>query len=165
MEIRHEQTGDEVAIHELTAKAFEPIEYSDGSEPVIIQRLRTDGELFLSLVAILENEIVGHIAFSKVAIGGEDNHWFGLGPIYVAIERQGIGIGGKLINQGLAEIKSSGARGCVLIGDPAYYRRFGFKSDERVTYGEVPHEYVQWFSLDGSLPNGEIEYRPAFGGQ
>lgn len=164
MEIRCEKSGDEVAINELTAKAFEPIEYSDGSEPAIIRKLRADGDLSLSLVAVSANKIVGHIAFSKVVIDGVDSHWFGLGPVSVAIEHQGTGIGSKLINQGLDEIKDSGARVCVLIGDPAYYSRFGFKNDGRVTYGEVPQEFVLWLSLNGSTPNGEIKYRPAFGG-
>jgi putative acetyltransferase len=164
MKIRHETSGDETAIHHLTAKAFEPMEYSDGSEPAIIDRLRADGDLELSLVAIVENEIVGHIAFSKVTIGGSDNNWFGLGPVSVAIDRQKSGIGSKLINEGLAQIKANGAQGCVLIGDPAYYSRFGFKSDKRVTYNGFPNEFVQWLSLDGSVPIGEIKYRRAFDG-
>ena len=162
MEIRHEKSGDEVAIHELTAKAFESIEHSDGSEPAIIDRLRADGDLELSLVAIVGNEILGHIAFSKVTIEGVDNHWFGLGPVSVAIEHQKIGIGSKLIRHGLAQLEASGARGCVLIGDPAYYSRLGFKSDGRITYNDVPSEFVQWLSFDGTPPNGEVNYRPAF---
>ena len=165
MKIRREQTGDEAAIFKLTADAFEPIEYSDGSEPDIINKLRTDGDLVLSLVAVKENEIVGHIAFSAVTIDGDDgddNQWFGLGPVSVAIEHQRSGIGSKLIGEGLNQLKANGARGCVLIGDPAYYGRMGFKNDERVTYGDVPLQFVQWLSLDGTLPSGEIKYRPAF---
>lgn len=164
IKIRQEQSRDEAFIFKLTADAFKPIEYSDGSEPYIVDKLRTDGHLALSLVAVEENEIIGHIAFSAVIIDGADNKWFGLGPVSVAIEHQGKGIGSKLIAEGLRQLKSGGANGCVLVGDPAYYSRMGFQSDGKVTYCGVPNEYVQWLSLGGTSPTGKIKYQPAFGG-
>ena len=164
MKIRREHAGDETAIFKLTTEAFEPMEYSDGSEPHIVNKLRADGDLALSLVAVNGKEIVGHVAFSSVTINGEDDRWFGLGPISVAVEHQRLGIGKKLIDEGLGLLKSNGANGCVLIGDPAYYSRMGFLSDGKITYRDVPNEFVQWLSLGEAVPRGEIEYRPAFNG-
>ena len=62
--IRDEKTGDAAAIHDLTSAAFEGMPHSDGSEPRIVDQLREDGDLTLSLVAERDDEIIGHIAFS-----------------------------------------------------------------------------------------------------
>jgi putative acetyltransferase len=162
MDIRHELPPDQQAISRLTASAFAPMAYSDGSEPAIIDRLRKDGDLTLSLIAVVGGEIVGHIAFSPVLIGGNDRGWFGLGPVSVAIEKQRRGIGSALITSGLDWLRSQGANGCVLVGDPVYYRRFGFISDGKISYGGLPNELVQWVSFDGTSPAGVLIYRPAF---
>ena len=97
MEIRDERPGDEDAIHALTAEAFRPMPYSSGTEPAIIRALRASGALTLSLVAVEDGAIVGHVAFSPVAIDGQDEGWFGLGPISVSADRQRQGIGRALI--------------------------------------------------------------------
>ena len=162
MHIRDEQPADKEAIFRLTAAAFELMPYSDGSEPVIIDKLRENGDLALSLVAVDGGEVVGHIAFSPVTINGVADHWFGLGPVSVKPEKQRNGIGSKLVLAGLDWLKSHGANGCVLVGDPDYYARFGFKSDGNLSYGDVPTEFVQWLSFDGKSPVGVIIYSPAF---
>ncbi|MEM1410344.1 MAG: GNAT family N-acetyltransferase, partial [Pseudomonadota bacterium] len=61
MEIRAEQVGDEPAIHDLTVRAFEPVPHSDGSEAAIVDQLRKDGDLTISLVALKDKTIVGHV--------------------------------------------------------------------------------------------------------
>lgn len=162
MKIRDEIPNDRNAIFALTKAAFAPMPYSDGSEPAIIDGLRDDGDLALSLVATEAGLIVGHIAFSPVTIDGVDNHWFGLGPVSVAVAEQGRGVGGNLIREGLARLKSLGANGCVLVGNPAYYCRFGFRSDGEIMYEGMPSEYVQWLSFDGTSPKGRLKYSPAF---
>lgn len=162
MKIRPETPNDQGAIFALTTAAFAPMPYSDGTEPAIIDGLRNEGDLALSLVATKADIIVGHITFSPVAIDGVDNHWFGLGPVSVAIAEQRKGIGGALIRDGLAQLKSLGANGCVLVGNPAYYSRFGFQCDGEIMYDGIPSDYVQWLSFDGTSPKGLLQYSPAF---
>jgi len=162
MNIRPELPDDIPKIRDLTIRAFARMPFSNGSEAPIIEKLRRDGDLTLSLVAEIDNDLVGHIAFSPVTIGNMAAQWFGLGPVSAEPARQKQGIGSALINAGLAHIKEIGARGCALIGDPAYYQRFGFKSTGDVTYGDVPAPYVQWLSFSDEDPAGAIQYAPAF---
>lgn len=129
MFIRPERPDDKQTIHDLTIAAFEPTPFSDGSEAPIITKLRNDGDLTVSLVAVRGGDIVGHVAFSPVTVGVESDGWYGLGPVSVWPDKQRQGIGSALINEGLAILKANGAKGGVLIGDPAYYGRFGFRSD------------------------------------
>lgn len=164
MKIRDEKKQDVKAIYELTKAAFAPIDMSDGSEPDIIDRLRKDGDLTVSLVALKGNEIVGHIAFSPVTISDQRGYWFGLGPISVQPSQQRAGIGRQLIESGLERIRSLGADGCVLLGDPSYYGRFGFQSHGDLIYGSVPTEYVQSLSFGKERAVGELHYSPAFAG-
>ncbi|MEM7441642.1 MAG: N-acetyltransferase [Pseudomonadota bacterium] len=159
--IRTERTEDVAAIHSLTQRAFEGLSYSDGTEPHIINKLRADGDLSLSLVAEDEN-IIGHIAFSPVTID-EKVGWTGLGPISVEPTCQGIGVGAALMHAGLAQMKAARALGCVLIGDPRYYSRFGFKADGAIQFGEVDAKFVQWLAFGTVSPQGAVAYSPAFG--
>lgn len=165
MILRTEQEGDHEAIADVTARAFLGVEHSDQSEPSIIARLREADALALSIVAVERGGIVGHIAFSPVTIDGKDCGWFGLGPVSVMPDRQNQGIGTALIQAGLAELRSRGAAGCVLLGEPAYYRRFGFEVDEHLRYEGAPPEYFMRLNLtDGTAPAGRVEYHPAFTG-
>ena len=88
--------------------------------------------------------------------------WYGLGPVAVAPERQGAGIGAALINAGLDELRARGAAGCVLLGDPAYYERFGFRSGG-LRYGAADPRYVMGLAFGAEQPTGEIGYHEAFG--
>lgn len=162
VEIMPEKSGDEQAIHDVTAVAFEPMSYSSGTEASIINQLRKDGDLTISLVALKAGEIIGHVAFSPVTVAGVNNGWIGLGPVSVHPDFQGRGVGSKLINQGLSQLKSDGAQGCALIGDPNYYNRFGFKSDGNLSYGEVPSRNVQWLLFGDAVAKGELKFSPAF---
>ena len=164
--IRPEHGDDVAAITALTAAAFAGVEHSDGSEPAIIDRLRADGDLTLSLVAVQEDAggaIIGHIAFSPVTISDGTPGWYGLGPVSVAPAHQGAGIGGALIEYALAQLRIHGAGGVVLLGDPAYYHRFGFTHDPALTYPGPPPEYFQRLVLAGASPNGVVQYAPGFG--
>ena len=112
----------------------------------------------------MDDVIVGHVAFSKVTIDG-DGDWYGLGPISVQPDLQKQGIGSKLIHAGLAGIRAIGARGCVLLGDPNYYNRFGFKSYPTLTYAGSPRpEYfmaLSFYDAD-AMPGGQVEFHKAF---
>lgn len=166
--IRAQTTADHDAIDALTYAAFENHpHHAPGATPtehLIIRRLRAAGSLDLSLVAEINGQIVGHIAFSAVTISGENKHWYGLGPVSVCRKYQHKGIGSTLIRAGLAEYKSQGAKGIVLLGEPAYYARFGFKANPSLTFSGVPPEYFLSLSLDETKtrPTGDVTYHPAF---
>lgn len=160
MKIRPETNDDIDAIFALTKAAFDPMPYSDGNEAECVDKLRADGDLHISLVAEDNGTIVGHIAFSPVTISETSDLWYGLGPVSAAPDRQKSGIGTVLIKTGLKILRDRGVAGCVLIGDPGYYCRFGFVGDGRITYRDLETKYVQWISLDGSTPSGEVTYAP-----
>jgi len=160
--IRPERAGDEDAIRSVTEEAFAGRPHSDGSEPAIIDRLRADGDLALSLVAEEDGRIIGHIAFSRVTISDGAGEWYGLGPVSVLPEKQGRQVGAQVIQHGLRELASRGARCVVLLGDPAYYRRFGFEHDAALTYPGPPPEYFQRLVLAGEPPAGVVRYAKAF---
>ena len=162
MKIGSEQRGDETAIHHLTLKAFELMPFSNGSEPFIVDQLREDQDLTLSLVMEDHGEIIAHVAFSPVTINGNHAGWYGLGPVSVRPDLQKQGIGKALINEGLSRMRGQEAVGCALIGDPNYYRRFGFRSDGNLTYGNVPPEVVQWLPFGTNSAHGVLKFAPAF---
>lgn len=161
--IRDERAGDERAIRALTEAAFRDQPHSDGSEPALVDRLRIDGDLSISLVAEVDGHLVGHIAFSRVAISDGAEEWYGLGPVSVLPAFQRRRVGAQLIQYGLAELRKRGARGVVLLGNPAYYSRFGFEHDPALTYPGPPARYFQRLVLAGEPPSGVVTYAPAFG--
>lgn len=164
MQIRLERPDDATTIHALTVAAFRGMPFSDGAEAGVVAGLRTAGALTLSLVATEGGEILGHVAFSPVTIDGEAGDWFALGPVSVWPDRQRSGVGQALIREGLRRLRAMGAGGCVLLGDPAYYARFGFENDPDLRHGGAPAWAFQRLSLDGSRPRGEVRFHPAFGG-
>jgi putative acetyltransferase len=163
MIIRDESEADHAAITALIDAAFRDRPYSDGSEAAIVSRLREAGALTLSLVAEEDGGIAGHIAFSPVTIGENQQSWHGLGPVAVSLARQKRGIGSRLINEGLARLRVLDSRGCVLAGDPAYYSRFGFRNHPQLVYRGVPPEYFMALSFGGPIPAGNVQYHAAFG--
>lgn len=160
--IRTELHGDASAIRQVVETAFENAEHSDGTEPAIVDALRKANALTASLVATINDEVIGHVAFSPVTIGGVDIGWFGLGPIAVRPDLHGKGIGSGLIREGLAKLKQSGAKGCVVLGDPNYYQRFGFEHNPEIRYEGAPAEYFMSLSFDGSKPSGNVTYHEGF---
>jgi putative acetyltransferase len=163
MIVRPETPGDINDIEEVTFAAFTGKPYADGTEHVIINRLREAQALVLSLVAETEGRVVGHVAFSKVTINGVDRGWYGLGPISVHPDIQKLGIGSLLIHEGLARLRAMGANGCVLEGDPNYYGRFGFKSHPNLIYEKSPApQYFMALPFFENLPSGSVEFHPAF---
>ncbi|MBN8553679.1 MAG: N-acetyltransferase [Caulobacterales bacterium] len=162
MQIRAEQPGDVVAIRAVTQRAFDGHPHSDGTEPDIIERLRAAGSLTVSLVALQDDRIIGHIALSPVDWAGGAG-WFGLGPVSIDPAHQRAGVGSALITAALDQIRKHGAAGCVLAGDPAYYRRFGFRVDPRWTYDGLPPEYFMALAFAPTDGSGPVRYHSAFG--
>ncbi|MZR63374.1 GNAT family N-acetyltransferase [Alcanivorax sp. DP30] len=160
--LRGETPEDIPAIHTLTAAAFANVSHSDQREPFIVDALREAEALSLSLVAELDGKLVGHIAFSPVTLSCGASHWFGLGPVSVLPQWQGHGVGSQLVLAGLDALKKQGAHGCVVLGDPGWYVRFGFVSTPLLRLAGVPAEYFQALLLNGSWPDAEVHYHPAF---
>jgi putative acetyltransferase len=161
--IRPEASRDADAIEQITSAAFEGKPYSDQTEHLVVNALRAAGALSVSLVAQVNDKIIGHVAFSVVTINGIDQGWHGLGPISVLPEFQRQGVGSKLIEEGLAGIRALSAKGCVLLGDPAYYNRFGFKAYQVLTYHGAPSpEYFMALPFYGDVPQGKAEFHQAF---
>lgn len=165
MLIRPEQDEDHAAIAAITAAAFAGVEHSDQSEPQIIERLRAAKDLTISLVALDGDTLVGHVAFSPIVIDGVHGEWFGLGPVSVLPEYQGQGIGSALIREGFDQLRGRQAAGCVVLGDPAYYCRFGFEHDEKLRYEGAPPKYFMRINFASTAsPSGRVDYAPAFVG-
>lgn len=162
MQIRQERAGDIDAIRTVTRAAFEGMLHSQQTEAAIVDALRHAGALALSLVAEEEGEVVGHVAFSPVTIDGTWRDWYGLGPVSVRPDRQKGGIGRALIEAGLAELRRRQAQGCVLVGDPAYYGRFGFRNEERLVYPGLPPVYFQCLPFGTDTPEGIVAFHPGF---
>ncbi|WP_242913795.1 GNAT family N-acetyltransferase [Brevundimonas pishanensis] len=163
MILRPESLADRAAVFSLTQLAFRGHPHSDGSEPRIIDALRDAKALTISIVADLQGQIVGHAAFSPVK-WCEQAGWFGLGPVSVHPDLQGRGIGQKLIETGLEQLRTIGASGCVVLGDPAYYSRFGFTQDERFTYPGPPPEYFTvliWQEASSGLSSKVSYHQPS----
>lgn len=165
--IRDEDADDIAVIADVTSQAFAGLEHSDQTELAIIAGLRNADALALSLVAEYDGEVVGHAAFSPVLIDGQECSWFGLGPVSAQPRRQNEGIGSLLIRAGLDRLRALGANGCVVLGDPAYYARFGFAGGDRLRFAGAPPEYFMWLDLpagDGAA-TGQVDYHPAFFGK
>lgn len=123
LRIREEDQSDIPAIHNIHRRAF-----GGDYEPRLVEMLRNAGRVTLSLVAIIEDQVVGHVLFSPVTFDPPlaKLRWVALGPIGVLPEYQGRGIGSRLVRRGLDACRSAGWDGVVLLGSPGYYSRFGF---------------------------------------
>lgn len=77
-------------------------------------------------------------------------------------ELQREGIGAKLMRETLRTLRDHGAAGCVLVGDPAYYERFGFRAEPQLVYPGAPAKYCLALSFGGAVPTGTLSYHPAF---
>lgn len=163
--IREEKTTDLAAIHQLNAAAFET-----DAEARLVDALRASGALTLSLVAEVDGEIAGHIAFSPVQVeaGEQSAVGVGLAPMAVAPRHQRQGIGGALIEEGLRRLRLAGHRFCVVLGHADYYPRHGFvrASEHGIRWEHpVPDDvfFVQALAPDGLADvSGIVRYRSEF---
>lgn len=163
MFIREENRGDVTAISTIIDIAFTNHPHSINNESEIVNKLRTEEKLALSLVAVTTNdEVIGHIAFSKILINNCDLNWFGMAPLSVLPEFQNHGIGSQLVKEGLNHLIRAGAKGCVLLGEPEYYSRFGFKHDDKLVLPNVPQGYFLAFPFCDETPIGKVTFDKAF---
>lgn len=162
IQLRAERPGEARAIHDLTRNAFLGQVHAEGDEQDLIDALRLKGLLTLSLVAELEGEIVGQVTFSAGLAEGDAWGWFALGPIAVAPHLQRRGIGGALIREGLRRLESLGARGCVLIGDTAYYSRHGFLCRPDLCPADEPEDHYMVHPLNDCSADRVVGFHPLF---
>ena len=160
--IRNENENDVKAITDLTVSAFKALEISQHTEQFVIAALRAAKALSVSLVAEIDNSIVGHIAFSPVVISDGTPDWYGLGPLSVLPSHQRQGIGKTLVREGLLRLRGLNARGCCVVGHPDYYPKFGFKNVAELSYKGVPPEFFFALSFDENFPQGEVTFHEAF---
>ncbi|PKO32446.1 MAG: GNAT family N-acetyltransferase [Betaproteobacteria bacterium HGW-Betaproteobacteria-9] len=161
--IRPETPADSAAIATLTTAAFLNAPHTSHTEAFIVNALRRAGALSLSLVAEQGGERVGHVATSPVVIADGTPGWHGLGPISVLPEHQGKGIGSALMRAALQALREQGAAGIMLVGDPGYYRRFGFRNEAQLVYPDIPPEYFMALPFTDALPHGTVRFHEAFG--
>ena len=162
MILREETTADIDAITEVTIAAFKSLPVSNQTEQFIIKALRSADALTISLVAAIDERVVGHIAFSPVVMSDGTKDWYGLGPISVLPECQKQGIGKALIDEGLSLLKHMGGQGCALVGDPNYYKCFGFKNFPDLIHEGIPQDVFLALPFNSKGPKGTIEFHESF---
>ena len=159
--IRDERPEDLEAVREVNDRAFDqPLEGR------IVDALRAHSAVRLSLVAVVDGRIVGHILFSPVTSAAAEG--LGLGPMAVLPEQQRRGVGAALIAAGLARLTAAGCPFVVVLGHHGYYTRFGFVPASR--HGlrcewDVPDEAFMVYVVDAAATaaaSGLIRYRPEF---
>lgn len=163
--LRGEQACDHAAIAALNEAAF-----GQPGEAALVDALRAHGALTLSLVAIANDELVGHIAFSPVTITGDGGvrQAIGLAPMAVAPAWQRRGVGTRLVREGLERLHAAGAPAVVVLGHRDYYPRFGFAPASRFGLRwEHPAPDAAFMALEllpGALTGaaGVVRYRPEF---
>ena len=173
VEIRQELAGDWKRVEEVVEAAFRGEEMSDGTEQLLVARLRGSAAFVpdLSLVAEVEGQIVGHVLVTRIVVReGEQAHGsLALAPVSVEPEWQGRGIGGRLIEAAHEVARKMGFGSVVLLGHAGYYPRFGYR--KAIDFGirlpfEVPDENCMAVELTpGALDgvSGMVEYPPEFG--
>ena len=162
--VRAVEAADHAAIATVVDTAFAAAAHADGTEAALVAELRAAGGIACEWVAVEGTAPVGHIAFSAVTLDGRDCNWFGLAPLAVAPAHQGRGIGSRLVRTGLAALQARGAGGCVVLGEPAYYGRFGFAAlPMLVCAWPVPPQYFQALAWQPLACAGIVRYHPLFG--
>jgi len=166
IDFRLEQPGDSAAVRSIHEAAF-----GRRDEAVLVEQLCADGDAMLSLVAVDSDDdtVVGHLIFSDLPIKTISGlvRAAALAPVAVLPDRQGVGIGGGLIMRGLRDIAALGVEAVIVLGEPAYYQRFGFSHDlVRDLETSLQSEALMGMALkDGVLDGveGRPLYAPAFG--
>src|SRR5581483_1060517 len=162
--IRADEPHDRPAIHAVNATAF-----GREDEAQLVDRLRQEGDLLASLVAVVAGNVAGHILFSRMYIETQARPIpaVALAPLAVLPQYQRRGIGGLLIQDGLDLLRHRGERIVIVLGHPDYYPRFGF-SNEKARALESPFPQEAYFALElerGAMSGlrGKVKYPAAFG--
>jgi putative acetyltransferase len=166
MHVREERVEDAGAVRRVNELAF-----GRDLEANLVDALRSNGGVTLSLVAVDEGDVVGHVLFSPVVVRSNDGTFegLGLGPMAVHPDVQRRGIGSKLIRTGLERLRDAGHEVVVVLGHAEYYPRFGFHRASEVGIRwehDAPDEAFMVLELrPGSLRGrtGIVSYRPELG--
>jgi putative acetyltransferase len=159
MILRQEREDEFDQIYELVRVAFQTAKVSDGTEQDFVNRLRAGGNYIPKLALVVEEDgkLIGHIMLTKTYVqsDGKQHEALLLAPISVVLEYRTMGVGTMLINESFRLARTMGYEAVFLVGDPAYYRRFGFRSTADFgitdTHG-IPEEYVMVCELaEGAL--------------
>lgn len=160
--IRPERPSDIQAISKVIELAFLNAPHTNHSEHILVDALRTAGALTLSLVAVSHGAVVGHVAISPVSITGDIFGWYGLGPLSVRPDAQRKGVGSTLVQEALSELKVRGAAGCVVLGEPSYYGKLGFRPEPGLILHGIEPKLFQAITFGGRAPFGIVSYHRAF---
>ena len=160
--IRPEVARDIAAINDVIDEAFLDVPYAEGDEAELVNVLRRTGALSVSLVAELDNAVVGHIAFSPARSSNGASGWYGLGPLAVIPAHQNMGIGSALLCKGLEIVSDLGAHGCILVGLPQIYSRYGFEQSPDNAPSDQPKEYFMVKIFKGGIPTCTLYFHEAF---
>lgn len=159
--IRMSKPEDGIAIDSVHKAAFE-----SETEANLVHSLFEGGGIVLSLVAECDERIVGSVIYSRLLIDGENKGANALAPIGVLPELQSQGIGSALIRQAHAHLKTARESLVFVLGDPAYYRRFGFSTQAASTFRtpyDGPYQMALAFEED-AVKSGVVTYPKAFAG-
>ncbi|RRN80991.1 GNAT family N-acetyltransferase [Pseudoxanthomonas taiwanensis] len=163
MWIREEGPGDADAICTVLRAAFAGFPGAGQLEARTVDSLRLDDALAVSLLADIDGRVAGYVAFSPARPSRDGDAWYVLGPLAVDPADQGHGIGSALVHAGLLALQERQANGCVVLGDPAYYGRFGFVADPLLTLPGAPQGAFQALRFTDAASAGEVVLHPAFG--
>jgi len=159
--VRAETPADHAAIRAVHEAAFPTPQEAD-----LVDALRVDDDLVLSLVAIEDDAIVGHVAFSRMNVEGDAGDFpaLALAPVGVIPEFQREGVGSALIENGLQLLANKGEKLVFVLGEPEFYGRFGFSADQASGFiSPFPGRYFQLRRLAADAPaSGSVHYPYAF---
>ncbi|MCK1514048.1 N-acetyltransferase [Bradyrhizobium sp. 190] len=158
MIVRLETPGDVAAI-----RIVEEIAFGQSAEAQLVDDLRAAGDSVFSLVAVDDGTVVGHALFSRMEAPFPA---LALGPVAVLHEHRRTGFGSRLIRQGIARSEAAGWQGIFVLGDPAFYRRFGFDAGKASGFIS-PYAGPHLMALPvgrSELPTdtGIVQHAPAF---
>lgn len=161
MLIRDEIGGEAATIAAVVTAAMKLLPQASGTEAAIVEGLRESDALTLSLVAEDAGEVIGYLAASEARIGDSPG-WGLIGPLAVLPARHRQGVGRALMAEAILRLRAN-YRGAVLVGDPGYYGRFGFRPFPGLRVGDCPAEFIQALPFGDVVPQGEVIHHPAFG--
>lgn len=155
-QIRESRPDDLPMLEQLYRSAFPEEELVP-----LLRQLLAESEGVLSLVAVLQGEVVGHVCFTACTAGEGGAHIALLAPLAVDPDHQRRGLGGGLVHAGLEASRAKGAIACCVLGDPNYYSRFGFEAETGI---EAPDPLpAEWHGAWQSL--GLVDPAPAIAGK
>ncbi|MGB1360658.1 MAG: GNAT family N-acetyltransferase [Alphaproteobacteria bacterium] len=165
MKIKQFNKTDLTEVKDVLYKAFLNHPHGDPqrgpTEHLIVESLVNNNNDICSTLAIDNDNIIGFITYSKVSFDNDNGAWVGMGPVAVLPEYQNKGIGKKLIEYTL-QIINENYDGCVVMGDPEYYTRFGFNVVNGLFFEGVPQEYFMAKAFKDIIPQGKVIYNQAF---